>query len=329
MGRKQLIWTSLLAFICAVPAMIYAQTEDAQWTTSYGVGYDQGYPRGFEQGRSDQGQGLEFRFDNKSEFHRPEDIGWTKAMGDTGEFKKGFRDGFELGYRDGYTGKEPQIATAPPLPALGPEVVPEQPSTAMVTEEPAITPSELARADVQPGITPYRSGWDMGYQSGYRDGESHHSAGMEFDEDKAPGYKGYRSAYDATMGKRSEFKSGYKEGFEQGYRDGYSGVPSRLVSPPVETSEVTEVIVGEMELPRTDESLPQQQDTETESSIQDESTIAQSPEHSQTLESDLESDTGSQTIPQSLPRTASGLPLLALIGLAGVSLSFLTRALRK
>jgi hypothetical protein len=60
-----------------------------------------------------------------------------------------------------------------------------------------------------------------------------------------------------------------------------------------------------------------------EPSTQESFNIQQSPGNQ-----DTETHADMNTAPRSMPRTASNLPLLALLGLAGIALSFLFRALR-
>jgi flagellar biosynthesis/type III secretory pathway protein FliH len=169
--------------------------------------------------------------------------------------------------------------------------------------EGAEPPASMARAETTEGETPFKQGWDTGYKTGYEDGLADHEKGAKMDADDAPGYKGYRNTYNESMGKRSHYKKGYKEGFESGYQDGYSGLISRLVSPP--------------EMPQTgfsgaEETPPQTNQVPPEASIQP---PAAPPDQAQNQ-------------PRRLPKTASNLSLLALLGLAGVGLSFAFRKLR-
>lgn len=160
-------------------------------------------------------------------------------------------------------------------------------------------PLELAKSDDQTP-TAYRGGWDAGYKNGYTVGKNDHASGLEFHPKKSPEYKGYRESYDSSMGKRSHYKEGYREGFRLGYQDGFSGVVSSRITPPApeQSQAITE---------------------ETEEIVEEtpESATAAPPEPP------------AQPAPQSLPKTASALPLIGMIGLAGIALSFLFRALRR
>lgn len=158
-------------------------------------------------------------------------------------------------------------------------------------------PSELVGTDDQTTPTAYRGGWDTGYKNGYTAGKNDHDSGVEFHPKDAPEYKGYRSSYDSSMGKRSHYKEGYREGFRLGYQDGFSGVVSRLITP----------------------AAPEQAQVIEEESA---TAVVQEPPVQQ-------SETIEPTPPRALPKTASALPLVGMIGLAGIALSFLFRALGK
>jgi hypothetical protein len=171
-------------------------------------------------------------------------------------------------------------------------------------------PAAMARTDIQPEASAFRSGWDTGYKNGYQDGQTDHNNGSKFDADDAPNYKGYRSSFDSSMGKRSEFKKGYREGFNLGYQDGYSGLVSRLIEPQTQ-QQIPAASNREVIPPEAAPSQPQPSTAEQPPPVQ------QPP---QTAEA--------QPQPKKLPRTASGLPWLALFGLSGISVSLFLRTLR-
>jgi hypothetical protein len=171
-------------------------------------------------------------------------------------------------------------------------------------------PAAEARADVQPQTSAFRSGWDTGYKSGYQDGQTDHNNGAKLDADDAPGYKGYRSSFDNSMGKRSEYKKGYREGFNLGYQDGYSGLVSRLIEPKEEMPAAS----------NREQTLPEAAQNQPQPSTAEQQPPAKEPSNNETAQA--------QPQPKKLPRTASGLPWLALLGLSGVSFSLLLRTLR-
>lgn len=179
------------------------------------------------------------------------------------------------------------------------------------------SPSQLARADVGTHKTAYAAGWDNGYSTGYKDGQMDHRQGAKFDADDAPGYKGYRSTYNSSLGKRSQFKKGYRKGFDLGYQDGYSGLTSRLIiSTPAESQPSG--------VPQSSEVRP------PESSSAQEAPIQQEPRAEQEEQAPpAQTNEQAQTEPRSLPKTASDLPLLGLLGLVSIGLSLVFRSLGK
>jgi LPXTG-motif cell wall-anchored protein len=195
------------------------------------------------------------------------------------------------------------IFTYIPAIALGNE---EDQTSGCENQEPAA----MARADVQPETSAFRSGWDTGYKNGYQDGQADHNNGSKFDADDAPNYKGYRSSYDSSMGKRSHFKKGYREGFDLGYQDGYSGLVSRLIEPQAR-EQIPSASYRE-------ETPPEAAPSQTQPSTAEQQPPAQEPSSDQTA----------QAQPQKLPKTASGLPWLALLGFSGISISLVLRKLR-
>jgi hypothetical protein len=316
MGKKRLIWASLWVLLLGIPALVHARVgfplhghskhenvsqSTGQQSTSYRMGYDQGYPRGFDQGKSDHSVGSNYDFDDNQDYKDPDDIGWTSAMGNTAEFRDGFRAGFKLGYQDGYSGKEPQLAVAPALPEV------EQPLAAEVT--PSQAPAELARAEEPGEVSPYRTGWDTGYKTGYEGGQADHSSGAKLDMDDAPGYKGGHAFCEPIEGKgEHRCRKGYREGFKQGYQDGYSGLVSRLITPQAPAQ--SQAAAPAMEAPSQPETPSQ-------------------PEQPSTAMQETPQQPEAQSQPRALPKTASGLPLIGLIGLAVIALSLLSRTLRR
>lgn len=321
MGKKPLIWASLLVLLLSVPVLLHARVgipfvghsqhkmdtnqSTGDQSSPYRSGYDQGYPRGFDNGKTAHSSGSAYDFDDNKDYKDPDDIGWTSAMGNKKEFEKGFRSGFKLGYQDGYSGKEPQLAVAPPLPQAQPLAAEATPPQEQQTQ----APSELARTEESAGTSPYRSGWDSGYKSGYEGGQADHNQGAKLDEDDAPGYKGDHAFCESIEGKgEHQCRKGYREGFKLGYQDGYSGLVSRLITPQAPAQSQAAAPANQPETPSQPEQPPSTAMQET----------PQQP-----------SKTEAQNQPRALPKTASSLPLLGLLGLSAIALSLLSRALRK
>jgi hypothetical protein len=299
MGKK-LIWLSLLTLLtCTV--LVSAHGQKNKQTNAYHSGFNHGYSQGFDQGKNDLSNNT--GFNGNRDFQNTQ-IGYNKAYGSRSEFKKGFQSGFKSGYQDGFSGKEKQqaLSDVDVLPSSG-EIPP---------------PAEMARAEAQTGTTVFRSGWDTGYKNGYKDGQADHDKGAKLDADDAPGYKGYRSTYESSMGKRSRYKKAYLEGFNQGYQDGYSGLVSRLIQSP--SQEQIPAASMKEEIPSHATPSPAQPSTAMQEQPVQQSNDSTEPTENQTAQT--------QPQPEALPKTASGLPLLALFGLAGIFSSLLLRALR-
>jgi hypothetical protein len=303
MGKKQLIWASLLVLFAGIPALLPAKTHKMGGSSAFKAGYDQGYSRGYDSGKQDQSSGAMFDVNNHTDF-KTADIGWNKSDGSRSKYKKGFRAGFRAGYGDGYNGKEPQMALIPIFPA--PPVAESMPQT---------SPSELARADVETHKTAYSAGWDQGYRSGYHDGQMDHRRGANFDADDAPGYKGYRTSYNSSTGKRSQFKKGYRKGFNLGYQDGYSGLMSRLISSPGPAQ-------AQPPAPPSSEVTPPESQPSTAQQAP-----AEVPAQQEAQAPSAQTNRQAQVMPRTLPKTASDIPLLGLFGFASILLSLVFRSL--
>lgn len=179
-------------------------------------------------------------------------------------------------------------------------------------------PSELARADEG---SPYKSGWDTGYRKGYDGGQADHNRGAKFDADDAAGYKSGHPFCESLEGKgEHQCRKGYRLGFKLGYQDGYSGLQSRLITSQESTPSQAVVIP---------EQAPSQPESPNQSEMQNQSeqpsaAVQENPESQQPSTNET-----AQNTPRALPKTASNVPLFGLIGLAGIALSLLSRAVRK
>jgi hypothetical protein len=182
-------------------------------------------------------------------------------------------------------------------------------------------PSELARAEAPAGKSPYRSGWDTGCKRGYEGGQTDHGNSAKFDADDAPGYRDGYSFCESLEGKAEHrCRKEYRVGFNLGYQDGYSGLVSRLMEP--QKSAPSQAAASSMQ-------IPSQPETATQPEIRNEpqepaTAMQETPSEPSITET---AQAGNQL--SSLPKTASTLPLLGLMGLTGIALSLLFRALRK
>jgi hypothetical protein len=195
--------------------------------------------------------------------------------------------------------------------------------------------SQMPRADIDVATpTDYRAGWDQGYKLGYDAGVADHQQGAKFDADDAPGYKGYRTSFESSLGKRSHFKSGWKKGFKNGYDDGYSGVVSQLIT----TTTIQQSSIQPQ--PQTDyeseSSVQQSEQAPSQEARADENWQTQ-PSSSSSVSSTSSSAssmhrfhrTSGHKVVRRMPRTASDLPLIALIGLLAIASSQIFRVVRK
>jgi len=162
--------------------------------------YDNGFRQGIEQGRNDARRNRDFSPQRHSEY-RDADNGYHRDYGDREFYRRTYRQGFEVGYREGYG---PNSRYGGDARVVVPPVV--------------IAPSYPANG----GYGAYRS---VAAQNGYRDGID---AGRNdarnrerFDPVRAKRYREGDHDYNDRYGSRDEYRREYRAAFEQGYREGY------------------------------------------------------------------------------------------------------------
>src|SRR5689334_4838469 len=102
--------TSLGTFINAAaqqpPMRPRIGTNDpATYRYAYQHGYNNGYEDGYTKGKSDFTESQPRDFSTSDAFNRAE-RGYTPRMGTKAEFEEAYRAGFEIGYNDGFFGRE-------------------------------------------------------------------------------------------------------------------------------------------------------------------------------------------------------------------------------
>jgi hypothetical protein len=91
-------WALIAGFtgmLMASAAAAHERWDDRR--AAYSRGFENGYRDGRERGRFDSHRG---HFDLRNRDYRDADRGYNKHLGPKGEYKKGYRDGFEAGYRE-------------------------------------------------------------------------------------------------------------------------------------------------------------------------------------------------------------------------------------
>ncbi len=169
--------------------------------------------------------------------------------------------------------------------------------------------------------------YNIGYNEGYRDGRFDNTNHLAFDMNDHNAYKDPDDSafYNGSYGSKRGFNKEFRKGFRLGYRDGYHGRESRIAvapaPPAVAPAAPTSTAPSSTAAPATPE--PTQPAPEAAPSTPPSTSASAAPQPSEPAPS----ATPQQAQPKALPKTASGLPLLGLIGLAGIAVSFVLRIL--
>lgn len=79
--------------------------DPATYRYAYQHGYRSGYEDGFTKGKSDFNESQPREYSSSDAYNRA-DRGYESRMGTKAEFEESYRTGFELGYNDGYYGRQ-------------------------------------------------------------------------------------------------------------------------------------------------------------------------------------------------------------------------------
>ena len=193
MFRKQHgVFALLVAFgLAAAPACasqrgVYGSQRD--YRDFERRAYDNGYREGLVRGERDARDRRDFRVDRDSDYRNAD--GGYRGYGDPNDYRRIFRDGYRVGYTEGY--------------------------------------NRFARSDRGRFDRSYGGFSRPAAQIGYRDGyEAGRDDARDRDRYDPRGDKKYREGdhdYDRRYGSRDEYKREYRIAFEQGYEQGYREV---------------------------------------------------------------------------------------------------------
>jgi hypothetical protein len=156
------------------------------------VAHDAGYEAGMERGEADARARLAFNYTRDADYLRA-DIGYRRDLTSIDRYRRVFRQGFEVGYEQGYRGYTDVRSERRP-----PDIL-----------------SDARRA----------SSVDIAFEFGFADG---YKAGVEDIRDndrfQPTDHDAYRDAdrgYERRFGDRDRYKADYRDGFHAGYTRGY------------------------------------------------------------------------------------------------------------
>ena len=178
--------------------------------------YQNGYHEGLEEGQNDARHNRSFSPERHDEF-RDADGGYHRSDGDVTFYRRSYRQGFAIGYRESFE----RIAGSYGGYGYGGYGNRGGVYGGPVYQDP--------RVHQDPRVFNPRGGYtNMAAQNGYRDGldagRSDARDRERFDPVRAKRYREGDHDYDNRYGDRDSYKREYRAAFEQGYREAYGQV---------------------------------------------------------------------------------------------------------
>jgi len=193
-----LLAAATIASTPACAAQVYGYRGDSMREIERRA-YDTGYRDGLRAGERDARDGRVFAMERQRDW-RDADDGYHRDYGERDVYRRVFRDGFRVGYGEGFN----RWARGPVV--QGPGVYPA-PGAVIVPRAAVVSPA------AQNG---YRDGFDQGRS----DARDHN----RFDPARARRYRDGDHDYNNRYGSRDEYKREYRAAFQQGYDEGFRGV---------------------------------------------------------------------------------------------------------
>jgi hypothetical protein len=166
------------------------------------VAYDNGYRRGIDNGERDARARRAANHRDDSAY-RDGDWGYDRRFGSHGQYRQLFRDGYEVGYRDGYA----RYARGGGYGSYGGYGTPRN-----------------DRGYGYPGGYGYGDpARDYGYREGFEKGAEDARDGDRFDPLRHKWYREGDRHYNSRYGSRDRYMAAYRDAFRQGYEEGYRG----------------------------------------------------------------------------------------------------------
>lgn len=196
-----LLASATLATTPACAAQVYGYRGDYAREAERRA-YDNGYRSGLRAGEHDGRDGRVFAMERQRDW-RDADDGYHRDFGDRELYRRVFRDGFRVGYSEGFNrfARGAAYQSAPMYPAPGAVIVPRA-------------------TYVSPAA---QNGYRDGFEQGRDDARDHD----RFDPVRAKRYREGDHDYHDRYGSRDEYKREYRAAFQQGYDEGYRSAARR------------------------------------------------------------------------------------------------------
>lgn len=206
--RRAAVTLALAGFVfAATPACAQAVHRGrGQWGSR--AAYDNGYREGREHGEKDARQRRGFSFEHSNEYRRA-DRGYNRRDGDVEWYRREFRRGYEVGYRDGYGragygghgGYDPY----------------DRQGRVGGYGSPGGGYGYPGGGYGYPGGGYVRAGYQNGLNDGYEKGLKDARDGDRYDPARHKWYREGDRHYSNRYGPREIYRNEYRQGFREGY----------------------------------------------------------------------------------------------------------------
>lgn len=198
-GRLQSVTLVLAACLSlAVAASSYAQTRPSypdEYESWFRIAHDEGYSAGFERGEADARARADFNYARDPDYQRA-DIGYRRDMTSLDRYRRVFRQGYTLGYEEGYRSYADLRGARPSLEI--PRAMPR-----------GARGSATAIA------------FEYGFADGYKAGLEDRRDNDRFNPTDHDAYRDGDRGYEGRYGERESYRADYRDGFHAGYTRGY------------------------------------------------------------------------------------------------------------
>ncbi len=199
MSTYSRLWPATLA-LAACLSLVAATSSSAQTRSQYDDGYetwyriahDEGYSAGLARGEADARARVAFDYARDRNYQRA-DVGYRRDLTSLERYRRVFRQGYTLGYEEGYRGDVEVRSVRSPAPV----------------------PSPVRRA------APTSIAFEYGFADGLKAGVEDRRDNDRFKPTDHDAYDDADRGYERRYGERELYKVEFRDGFHAGYTRGY------------------------------------------------------------------------------------------------------------
>ncbi|HET9531463.1 MAG TPA: hypothetical protein VFQ92_13985 [Blastocatellia bacterium] len=229
-------------FVASAPAQ--AQNRDYRYNQGGRGPWDEnrteqaglifGYLRGYIDGRVARNYGSRIDY-NDTENYRNDSLGWISGMHFRDEYRKRYRAGYELGFKESQSNRRSRYSRSDFERVLNDsmrnvydqDILAENLGWYDRGRRDGRWNDRDGRYDRYDRSEVYRIAQQNGYREGLEHGNQDRARRRNYDYDDSSEYRnalvGYRSEYGDRSAYQQAFREGYRRGYDEGYRRGNNG----------------------------------------------------------------------------------------------------------